>query len=164
MEPNVEADGVPIRVVGGMGLGHLKSSETVVAGEKRTTVPDYYMERGPLGSNNSEFVRVVEPYRHGLRFGPDPASSNRATLGGMLGTNATGTHSIQYGSVVDHVLAADVLLRGGVPATFEALGPDAWAAKMRLDGLEGEIYRGMDALLNVHGVAIDPKVMEDLDG
>ena len=93
--------------------------------------------------------------RHGLRFGPDPASSNRATFGGMLGTNATGTHSIQYGAVVDHVLAADVLLRDGVPATFAALGPDAWAAKMRLGGLEGEIYRGMDALLAVHGVAID---------
>ena len=92
---------------------------------------------------------------HGLRFGPDPASSNRATFGGMLGTNATGTHSIQYGSVVDHVLAADVLLRGGVPATFEALGPDAWAVKTRLEGLEGDIYRGMGALLNVHGVAID---------
>ena len=54
---------------GGAGLGSLKSSETVVAGEKRSTVPDYYMERGPMGSNNSEFVRVVEPYRHGIRMG-----------------------------------------------------------------------------------------------
>ncbi len=93
--------------------------------------------------------------KHGLRFGPDPASSNRATLGGMLGTNATGTHSIQYGSTVDHVLTADVLLRGGVPAHLAALSPEAWTAKMRAAGLEGEIYRGMDALLSVHGVAID---------
>ncbi|HEX8299560.1 MAG TPA: FAD-linked oxidase C-terminal domain-containing protein, partial [Rubricoccaceae bacterium] len=92
--------------------------------------------------------------RHGLRFGPDPASSNRATFGGMLGTNATGTHSIQYGSTVDHVERADVLLRGGVPATFAALSPEAWAGKTRAGGLEGEIYRGVDALLNVHGVAI----------
>ena len=91
----------------------------------------------------------------GLRFGPDPASSNRATFGGMLGTNATGTHSIQYGSTVDHILAADVLLAGGVPAHFSALDPEAWAAKMRPAGAEGDIYRGLDALLNVHGVAID---------
>jgi prepilin-type N-terminal cleavage/methylation domain-containing protein/prepilin-type processing-associated H-X9-DG protein len=54
---------------GGMGLGALKSPETVVAGEKRTTVPDYYMERGPAGSDNSEFNRVVEPFRHGVRLG-----------------------------------------------------------------------------------------------
>jgi FAD/FMN-containing dehydrogenase/Fe-S oxidoreductase len=93
--------------------------------------------------------------RHGLRFGPDPASSNRATFGGMLGTNATGTHSIQTGSTVDHVLTADVLLRGGVPATFAALSPEAWAAKVRQGGLEGEVYRGVDALLKVYGVAIE---------
>lgn len=91
----------------------------------------------------------------GLRFGPDPASSNRATLGGMLGTNATGTHSIQYGATVDHVLAADVLLAGGVAATFDALTPDAWDAKARLAGPEGDLYRGLGALLKVHGVAID---------
>lgn len=54
---------------GGAGLGGLKSPETVVAGEKRTTVPDYYMERGPFGSDNSEFNRVVEPYRHGMKLG-----------------------------------------------------------------------------------------------
>ncbi|HEX9951981.1 MAG TPA: FAD-linked oxidase C-terminal domain-containing protein [Rubricoccaceae bacterium] len=93
--------------------------------------------------------------KHGLRFGPDPASSNRATFGGMLGTNATGTHSIQYGSTVDHVLTADVLLSGGVPAHLAALSPAAWAAKMRASGVEGDVYRGMDALLSVHGIAID---------
>jgi FAD/FMN-containing dehydrogenase/Fe-S oxidoreductase len=91
---------------------------------------------------------------HGLRVGPDPASSSRATLGGMLGTNATGTHSIQYGAVVDHVLRSDVLLAGGTPATFDALGPDAWAARTRLGGPEGEIYRRVDALLTVHEQAI----------
>ena len=55
---------------------------------------------------------------HGLTVGPDPASSNRATLGGMLGTNATGTHSIQYGAVVDWTESATVLLHDGSEATF----------------------------------------------
>ena len=91
----------------------------------------------------------------GLRFGPDPASSNRATFGGMLGTNATGTHSIQVGSTVDHILSADVLLAGGVPAHLSALDAEAWARKTQAAGPEGEIYRGLGALLGVHGVAID---------
>jgi FAD/FMN-containing dehydrogenase len=55
---------------------------------------------------------------HGLMVGPDPASSNRATVGGMVGNNATGTHSILYGSIVDHVQSTDVLLSDGSSATF----------------------------------------------
>ena len=91
---------------------------------------------------------------HGLRFGPDPASSNRATLGGMLGTNATGTHSIQYGSTVDFVESARVVLADGSMATFDALSPEAWANKTRLAGSEGEIYKRVDALLTLHERAI----------
>ena len=81
---------------------------------------------------------------HGLRFGPDPASSNRATLGGMVGTNATGTHSIQYGTVVDWVESADVLLADGSPAHFRALSPEAWAHASGASGLEGDIYRRVE--------------------
>ncbi len=91
---------------------------------------------------------------HGLTFGPDPASSNRATLGGMLGTNATGTHSIQYGSVVDWVEAADVLLADGTPATFGPLDAASWTARTQAGGTEGEVVRRVDALLRVHEHAI----------
>ena len=91
---------------------------------------------------------------HGLTFGPDPASSNRATLGGMLGTNATGTHSIQYGSVVDHVASVRALLADGTAALFDALTPDAWTAKTRQSGTEGEVYKRIDALLKVHEQAV----------
>ena len=91
---------------------------------------------------------------HGLTFGPDPASSNRATLGGMLGTNATGTHSIQYGSVVDWTESARVLLQDGTLATFAALAPEAWAQKARQSGTEGEVYKRVGALLTLHEQAI----------
>ena len=91
---------------------------------------------------------------HGLQVGPDPASSSRATIGGMLGTNATGTHSIQYGSVVDWTESARVLLADGTPAAFGALSPEAWAAKARAGGAEGEVYRRVDALLTVHEQAV----------
>jgi FAD/FMN-containing dehydrogenase/Fe-S oxidoreductase len=59
---------------------------------------------------------------HALMFGPDPASSAAATLGGMLGNNSTGTHSILYGLTADHTLELDVILADGSPIT---VGPDA---------------------------------------
>ncbi len=84
---------------------------------------------------------------HGLMVGPDPASANRATLGGMLANNSTGTHSITYGNFIHHVRRAEVLLADGSPATFEPLDHDQWQERMRADGLEGALYRGLDALL-----------------
>jgi len=51
--------------------------------------------------------------RYGLMFGPDPASAERATLGGVIGNNATGAHSIRYGMTADHVLEAEVILADG---------------------------------------------------
>ncbi len=41
--------------------------------------------------------------RHGLMFGPDPASADRATVGGIVGNNASGSHSIRYGMTSDHL-------------------------------------------------------------
>ncbi|MBN8581136.1 MAG: FAD-binding protein [Anaerolineae bacterium] len=51
--------------------------------------------------------------KHGLTFGPDPASAERATMGGVIGNNATGAHSILYGMSADHLLEADVVLSDG---------------------------------------------------
>ncbi len=51
--------------------------------------------------------------KFGLTFGPDPASAERATMGGVIGNNATGAHSILYGMSADHILSADVILSDG---------------------------------------------------
>ncbi len=56
--------------------------------------------------------------RHGLQFGPDPASAERASLGGSIANNATGAHSIRYGMAVDHLLAAEVVLADGSLASW----------------------------------------------
>jgi FAD/FMN-containing dehydrogenase/Fe-S oxidoreductase len=56
--------------------------------------------------------------KHGLQFGPDPASAERATVGGVIGNNATGAHSILYGMAADHILAADVVMADGSIATW----------------------------------------------
>lgn len=47
--------------------------------------------------------------RHGLRFGPDPSTQARATLGGMIGNNACGPHALAYGRTADNVIALDVV-------------------------------------------------------
>ncbi len=86
------------------------------------------------------FNRLVG--RHGLQFGPDPASAERATLGGSLANNAAGAHSIWYGMAADHLLAADVVLSDGRPALLE----DVTLERARLkandagSGVEAALY------------------------
>ena len=58
-----------------------------------------------------ELNRHVRP--QGLLFGPDPASAERATMGGVIANNATGAHSLSYGMTADHLLSADVILSDG---------------------------------------------------
>ncbi|WP_454860906.1 FAD-binding and (Fe-S)-binding domain-containing protein [Promicromonospora soli] len=50
-----------------------------------------------------------EAKAHGLRFGPDPSTQNRATLGGMIGNNACGPHAVAYGRTADNVVSLDVV-------------------------------------------------------
>ena len=87
----------------------------------------------------------------GLQFGPDPASSNRAAMGGIVGNNSTGSHSIAYGMTADHVLETNVFLSDGSAANFGplagSLGGEALEAKTQSAGLEGQIYRDIAALV-----------------
>ena len=57
-----------------------------------------------LGQLNAQLAPL------GLMVGPDPASADRATVGGCLGNNATGMHSILYGMFADHVTALETVL------------------------------------------------------
>ena len=51
--------------------------------------------------------------KHGLMYGPDPASADRATMGGVIANNATGAHSLLYGMSADHLVSADVVMADG---------------------------------------------------
>jgi FAD/FMN-containing dehydrogenase/Fe-S oxidoreductase len=77
----------------------------------------------------------------GLLFGPDTSTSNRATLGGMMGNNSGGSHSIAYGLTVDHVLEIRALLVDGTEVVFGELTPSEFEAKCRVPGPEGQVYR-----------------------
>ncbi len=101
----------------------------------------------------TELNRQAAP--HGLRFGPDPASANRATFGGMIGNNATGAHSIRYGMTADHVLSVDVALSDGTTAAFGPQSPASFASKARGDGLEARIYAAADRLREQYRQAIE---------
>ncbi len=56
--------------------------------------------------------------RNGLQYGPDPASAERATMGGVIANNATGAHSILYGMTADHLSSAEVIFSDGSLATL----------------------------------------------
>ena len=64
----------------------------------------------------SELQAAARPF--GLRFGPDPSTQNRATLGGMIGNNACGPHAVAYGRTADNVVSLDVV--DGVGRRFTA--------------------------------------------
>ncbi len=95
----------------------------------------------------------------GLMFGPDPASAERATVGGCLGNNATGLHSILYGMFCDHLRAADVVLADGARAQF---GENAPASPLR-ERLETEVCRIL--VDNADEIALRyPKVWRSVSG
>jgi FAD/FMN-containing dehydrogenase/Fe-S oxidoreductase len=86
----------------------------------------------------------------GLLFGPDTSTSSRATLGGMIGNNSGGSHSIAYGLTIDHVLELTAILADGSKAVFGEVTPQTFAEKMKLSGLEGEIYRRLAQIKNIY--------------
>jgi len=94
------------------------------------------VQPGLVQDNLNHHVRPL-----GLGFGPDTSTSSRATLGGMLGNNSGGSHSIAYGLTVEHVIELTTILADGSRAVFGEVTPDELAAKCRVPGLEGQIYR-----------------------
>ncbi|WP_110642680.1 FAD-binding and (Fe-S)-binding domain-containing protein [Salinicola sp. CPA57] len=78
---------------------------------------------------------------HGLFFAPELSTSNRATIGGMISTDASGQGSCEYGKTRDHVLALDVVLPGGERLESEPLDDAALTAMCQRDDRVGEIHR-----------------------
>ncbi len=88
--------------------------------------------------------------RHGWMIGPDPASANRATIGGCVGNNSAGSHSILYGMMVDNVLATEVFLADGSKAHFRDVRPQDVTALVGRDSWEARIYHGLTELVQTH--------------
>ncbi len=117
------------------------------------------------GLVQDELNVLVRP--QGLLFGPDTSTSNRATLGGMLGNNSAGAHSIVYGLTLHHVLELTVLLADGSEVVLKDLSPEAFQAKLRGNGLEGQIYREVVRIVGEHReeiLARYPKILRRVSG
>ncbi len=84
---------------------------------------------------------------HGLFFGPETATANRAMIGGMVGNNSCGANSIVYGSTRDHLVACRGFLSDGSEVVFGPLGVEEFREKCAGDTLEARIYQKLAALL-----------------
>ncbi len=80
---------------------------------------------------------------HGLQYAPDPTTSNRACVGGGIGNNTCGAHSVIYGKTLDHIQEVDVVLSDATQAQFRTLQPHELESRLQGDGLESDIYRGV---------------------
>jgi len=98
---------------------------------------------------------------HGLFFGPETSTANRAMIGGMVGNNSCGSNSVVYGSTRDHLISVKAILSDGTDAEFSALSPTELEAKcsgipfrqpiprgyQAPDTLEHRIYQSMRTML-----------------
>jgi FAD/FMN-containing dehydrogenase/Fe-S oxidoreductase len=103
----------------------------------------------------------------GLQFGPDTSTSNRATIGGMIGNNSAGAHSLAYGKTLDHVLELTVLLSDGSEAVLRDLSAEGVERKTKADNLEGRVCREILRLAEEHKseiLARYPKIMRRVSG
>ena len=87
---------------------------------------------------------------HGLTFGPDPSTHSRCTVGGMIGNNACGSHSVAWGKTVDNVRGLTVVTYDGTQLTAGPTTPEEAAARAQQPGEAGRIYRRLAGLASTH--------------
>lgn len=91
------------------------------------------------GVVRNELNHALRP--HGLVFGPETSTANRAMIGGMVGNNSCGSNSLVYGSTRDHLVACHGYLSDGSFVTFKAVSASEFEAKCEGKDLEAAIYR-----------------------
>lgn len=107
------------------------------------------------GVIRNELNMALQP--HGLLFGPETSTQNRAMMGGMLGNNSCGSNSLKYGSTREHVIEVTALLADGSTAVFGALSKDEFEAKCNgPECLETQLY------LDIRDMLSDSTVREEI--
>ncbi len=100
------------------------------------------------GINLDQLNRQVLSHR--LMFGPDPSSANRATVGGVVGNNSAGAHSILYGMTSDHVLGARIQLASGGTVDLTTRNLAETQARAEADDATGTLLRDLIAYREKH--------------
>ena len=93
-----------------------------------------------------ELNQFLEP--SGLFFAPETSTSNRCMIGGMVGNNSSGSHSLIYGSTRDHLLEARAILADGSEAEFRSLYKEGFERKLMGENLENRLYRQIHDILS----------------
>jgi FAD/FMN-containing dehydrogenase/Fe-S oxidoreductase len=112
-----------------------------------------------------ELNAQLKPY--GLQLPIDLSTASRATIGGMIANNSSGTRSIIYGSTIDYVLELEVLLADGSVVTMRPLEQDELELKCQRGDLEGRCYRAVRRLAGQHAAEIEaryPKILRRVGG
>ncbi len=108
--------------------------------------PEEHWVRVEPGVILDELNKVMEAY--GLFFGPETSTSSRCMMGGMVGNNSCGAHSILYGSTRDHVISVKGFLSDGSEVEFGELTAGEFNAKCNGGSLENQVYRQMREILS----------------
>lgn len=88
--------------------------------------------------------------KHGLTFAPDPATHEYCTIGGMIGNNSCGPHSVLGGKTSENIEELDILLYDGTRLTVGATNEKELAQIIRQGGRRGEIYRALRDLRDAY--------------
>jgi FAD/FMN-containing dehydrogenase/Fe-S oxidoreductase len=104
---------------------------------------------------------------HKLTFAPDPSTHNRCTIGGMIGNNSCGTHSLLGGKTVDNVEELRILLYDGTQMTVGATTDSELDVITRKGGRRGEIYTKLRTIRDQYSTQIRarfPKIPRRVSG
>lgn len=111
--------------------------------------------------------------KHGVQFAPETSTANRCCIGGMLGNNSCGLHSLIYGSTREHIMEVEGILSDGSDATFKALSKEEFLEKCagNEELLETRIYQNIQETLGsefnqlqIRNEFPDPKVTRRNNG
>ncbi|MFE3113856.1 FAD-binding and (Fe-S)-binding domain-containing protein [Kitasatospora indigofera] len=115
--------------------------------------PERRVARVEPGTVLDDLQAAARPY--GLRFGPDPSTHSRCTLGGMIGNDSCGAHSVAWGRTADNVETLDLLLADGTELTVGGpLSPAARGRLRELPGRPGEVHRALQELADQNLAAL----------
>lgn len=121
--------------------------------------------RVQAGVVKDQLEAALKPY--GLFFAPELSTSNRATIGGMINTDASGQGSCAYGKTRDHVLELSTVLADGTLWTSAPIDDETLARHQARPDLVGNIHRTVDAIQQRDGALIErhfPKLNRSLTG
>ncbi|WP_439026802.1 FAD-binding and (Fe-S)-binding domain-containing protein [Haloarchaeobius sp. DT45] len=141
----------------GIGPGCVVLDCSVELDDVLSVDPEAQVARIQPGVVQDDLDAVLEP--HGLQFAPDPASSARATVGGGIGNNSTGAHSVRYGITDAYVSSVEVVLADGTIAEFGDVVLDSpeWDDLLARGDRVAELHQTVREIVEANETEIDDR-------